>query len=97
MQNIWWKSLIFEPEDECNSALEAACGRISSLKTVKTHFESKTFLILLNEYQDDVFVQELSEEQSFPSLPLCRGHIPESLGQTKEWNCAKNCKSMQNS
>ena len=35
------KILNFEPEDECNSALEAACGRISSLKTVKTHFELK--------------------------------------------------------
>ena len=53
------KILNFEPEDECNSALEAACGRISSLKTVKTHFESIIIiilLILLNWYQDDVFV-----------------------------------------
>ena len=48
------KILDFEPEDGCNGALEAACGRISSLKKLKTQFESKTFLILLNWYQAQV-------------------------------------------
>ena len=52
----WWKPLIFEPEEECNNALEAAHERILSWKKGKTQFESKTFLILLIWYQDDTFI-----------------------------------------
>ena len=50
------KILNFEPEDGCNSALDAARVRISSRKKSETQFESKTFLIFLNWYQDDTFI-----------------------------------------
>ena len=50
------KILNFEPEDECNSALDTARQRISSRKKVETQFESNTFLIFLNLYTDDTFI-----------------------------------------
>ena len=53
---ILMKILNFEPEDECNSALDTARQRISSRKKVETQFESNTFLIFLNLYTDDTFI-----------------------------------------
>ena len=50
------KILNFEPEDECNSALDAARERISSRKKAETQFKSKKFLIFLNWYQNDTFI-----------------------------------------
>ena len=50
------QQLNFEPEDGCNSALDAARVRISSRIKAETQFESKTFLIFLNWYQDDIFI-----------------------------------------
>ena len=50
------KILGFEKGDECNSALDAARERISSRKKAETQFQSKTFLIFLNWYQDDIFI-----------------------------------------
>ena len=46
----------FEKGDECNNALDATRERISSRKKAETQFESKTFLIFLNWYQDDIFI-----------------------------------------
>ena len=56
LMNFLMKILNFEPEDGCNSALDAARVRISSRKKAETQFESKTFLIFLNWYQDDIFI-----------------------------------------
>ena len=50
------KILYFDPEDECNNALEAALERILSRKKAKTQFESKTFLILFSWYQDNKII-----------------------------------------
>ena len=60
------KILGFEKGDDCNNALDAARERISSRKKAETQFQSKTFLIFLNWYQDDIFILEIPEEQSLP-------------------------------
>ena len=50
------KILNFKPEDKWKSALRADCERISFRKKAKTQFESKVFFILLNLFQDDIFI-----------------------------------------